>query len=78
LSYWIVHALLELLLKLPQFGPHALADRFASHGEAPQTIPPANMQAATLKRAFGDHYVYAGLGTTLTMAPHPQQEAEAH
>jgi len=31
---------------LPQFGPHALADRFASHGEAPQTILPANVREA--------------------------------
>ena len=44
LSYGIMHAPLELLLKLPQFGPHALADRFASHGVAPQTILPANVR----------------------------------
>jgi len=41
-----MHAPLELLLKLPQFGPHALADRSASHGEAPQTILPANVREA--------------------------------
>ena len=29
-----------------------------------------------LKRAFGDHYVYAGLGTTLTTTPDPQQGAD--
>jgi hypothetical protein len=46
LSYRIMHALLELLLKLPQFGPHALADRFASHGETPQPILPANVREA--------------------------------
>jgi len=46
LSYRIMHAPLELLLKLPQFGPHAFADRFASHGEAPQTILPANVREA--------------------------------
>lgn len=34
LSYGIMHAFLKLLLKLPQFAPHALADRFASHGES--------------------------------------------
>ena len=41
-----MHALLEFLLKLPQFGPHALADRFASHGETPQPILPANVREA--------------------------------
>ena len=46
LSYGIVHASMKLLLKLPQFAPHALADRFASHGEAPQTILPANVREA--------------------------------
>ena len=46
LSYGIVHAPLELLLKLPQFGPHALADRFAPYGEAPQAILPANVREA--------------------------------
>ena len=35
LSYGIMHAPMEFLLKLPQFGSRALADRFASHGEAP-------------------------------------------
>ena len=44
LSYGIMHAPMELLLKLPQFGPHALADRFASHGEVPQSILPANVR----------------------------------
>ena len=46
LSYRIMHASMKLLLKLPQFAPHALADRFASHGEAPQFILPANMREA--------------------------------
>lgn len=31
-----------------------------------------------LKRAFGDHYVYAGLGTTLTMTVRLPQAAEMH
>jgi hypothetical protein len=44
LGYGIVHAPLEFLLKLPQFGPHALADRFASHGEVPQTILPFTLK----------------------------------
>ena len=43
-SYRIMHASMKLLLKLPQFGPHALADRFASHGEVPQSILPANVR----------------------------------
>ena len=30
---------------------------------------------SALKRAFGDHYVFAGLGTTLTITPRPKQEA---
>ena len=46
LCYGIMHAPMELLLKLPQFGPHALADRLASHGEAPQSILPANVREA--------------------------------
>ena len=29
-----------------------------------------------LKRAFGDHYVYAGLGATLTVTARPKKEAE--
>jgi hypothetical protein len=41
-----MHASMKLLLKLPQFAPHALADRFASHGEAPQSILPANVREA--------------------------------
>jgi hypothetical protein len=44
LSYGIMHASMKLLLELPQFAPHALADRFASHGEAPQAILPANVR----------------------------------
>lgn len=31
-----------------------------------------------LKKAFGDHYVYAGLGTTLPMTASPPQVAEMH
>jgi len=31
-----------------------------------------------LKRAFGDHYVYAGLGTTFRMTARPPQAAEMH
>ena len=46
LSYGIMHAFLKLLLKLPQFAPHTLADRFASHGEASQSILPANVREA--------------------------------
>jgi hypothetical protein len=46
LSYGIMHASMKLLLKLPQFAPHALADRFASHGEVPQPILPANVREA--------------------------------
>ena len=46
LSYGIMHASLKLLLKLPQFAPHALADRFASHGEVPQSILPADVREA--------------------------------
>jgi hypothetical protein len=44
LSYRIMHASLKLLLKLPQFAPHALADRFTSHGEVPQSILPADVR----------------------------------
>jgi 7,8-dihydropterin-6-yl-methyl-4-(beta-D-ribofuranosyl)aminobenzene 5'-phosphate synthase len=53
----------------------ALHDRFKVEYVAPGhcTGEPA---FAALRRVFGDHYVYAGLGTTLTMTPHPQQEAE--
>ena len=46
LSYRIMHASMKLLLKLPQFAPHALADRFASDGEVPQPILPANVREA--------------------------------
>ena len=46
LSYGIGHASMKLLLKLLQFAPHALADRFASHGEAPHTILPADVREA--------------------------------
>ena len=46
LCYGIMHAPMELLLKLPQFGSHALADRFASHGEVHQSILPANVREA--------------------------------
>jgi 7,8-dihydropterin-6-yl-methyl-4-(beta-D-ribofuranosyl)aminobenzene 5'-phosphate synthase len=55
----------------------ALHDRFKVEYVAPGhcTGEPA---FTALKRAFGDHYIYAGLGTTLTMTPHPQQEAEMH
>jgi 7,8-dihydropterin-6-yl-methyl-4-(beta-D-ribofuranosyl)aminobenzene 5'-phosphate synthase len=54
-----------------------LHDRFKVEYVAPGhcTGEPA---FTALKRAFGDHYVYAGLGTTLTMTPRPQQEAEMH
>ena len=44
LSYGIMHASMKLLLKLPQFALHALADRFASHGEVSQSILPADMR----------------------------------
>ena len=55
----------------------ALHDRFKVEYVAPGhcTGEPA---FAALRRVFGDHYVYAGLGTTLTMTPHPHQEAEFH
>ena len=33
LTHRIVHASMKLLLKLPQFAPHALADRQAPHRE---------------------------------------------
>src|SRR6516162_10523447 len=46
LRYGIVHAQMELLLDLPQFGSHALADRRASNGELPQTILPADVREA--------------------------------
>src|SRR5215471_9226285 len=46
LRHRIMHAPMELLLNLPQFGSHALADRHASHGEAPQTILPAHVREA--------------------------------
>jgi 7,8-dihydropterin-6-yl-methyl-4-(beta-D-ribofuranosyl)aminobenzene 5'-phosphate synthase len=51
----------------------ALHDRFKVEYVAPGhcTGEPA---FTALKRAFGDHYVYAGLGTTLTMTPRSQQE----
>jgi|GEM_PF-5464549 len=35
---------LKLLLKLPQFARMQLADRFASHGEVPQSILPADVR----------------------------------
>jgi len=55
----------------------ALHDRFKVEYVGPGhcTGEPA---FTALKRAFGDHYVYAGLGTTLTMTPHPQKTAEMH
>ena len=55
----------------------ALHDRFKVEYVAPGhcTGEPA---FTALKRAFGDHYVYAGLGTALTMSLRPQQEAEMH
>src|SRR6266513_5456849 len=34
----IVHARVELLLDLSQLGPHALADRLASHGKSPDPV----------------------------------------
>jgi hypothetical protein len=37
---------MKLLLKLLQFAPHAFADRFASHGEAPESILPADVREA--------------------------------
>ena len=46
LSYGIMHASMKLLLKLLQFAPHAFADRFASHGEAPESILPADVREA--------------------------------
>jgi hypothetical protein len=46
LRYRIMDTPLELLLELLQLVPHALADRFASHREAPQTILPANVREA--------------------------------
>lgn len=55
----------------------ALHDRFRVEYIAPGhcTGEPA---FTALKRAFGDHYVYAGLGTTLTMPVIPPQAAEMH
>ena len=49
---------LELLLKLPQFGPHALADRFASHGKSGSPFPsvcdaPCCLHPAPKISAFG-------------------------
>ena len=35
LTHGIVHTLTELLLNLPQFRPHAFANRLAPHGEPP-------------------------------------------
>jgi metal-dependent hydrolase (beta-lactamase superfamily II) len=48
----------------------ALHDRFKVEYIAPGhcTGEPA---FTALKRAFGDHYLYAGLGTTLTLNPAP-------
>jgi 7,8-dihydropterin-6-yl-methyl-4-(beta-D-ribofuranosyl)aminobenzene 5'-phosphate synthase len=55
----------------------ALHDRFKVEYVAPGhcTGEPA---FTALKKAFGDHYIYAGLGTTLSMTPRPKQEAEMH
>src|SRR5207244_12904171 len=39
----IVHARVELLLDLSQLGPHALADRLASHGKSPDPVLCADM-----------------------------------
>jgi 7,8-dihydropterin-6-yl-methyl-4-(beta-D-ribofuranosyl)aminobenzene 5'-phosphate synthase len=33
---------------------------------------------AALQKAFGDHYIYAGLGTTLNLGAHPRTAAERH
>lgn len=54
----------------------ALHDRFKVDYVAPGhcTGEPA---FAALKRAFGDRYVYAGLGTTLTLNTPPHQVAQA-
>src|SRR3974377_2403054 len=45
LTHWSVHASMKLLLKLPQFAPHALADRQAPHRE-PGSVLPANVREA--------------------------------
>jgi metal-dependent hydrolase (beta-lactamase superfamily II) len=52
----------------------ALHDRFKVEYVAPGhcTGQPA---FAALKRAFGDHYVYAGLGTTVSLDASPHQVA---
>jgi 7,8-dihydropterin-6-yl-methyl-4-(beta-D-ribofuranosyl)aminobenzene 5'-phosphate synthase len=33
---------------------------------------------AALRKAFGDHYVYAGLGSTISLAPTPGSIAKAN
>jgi len=43
LSYGIMHAPMELLLKLPQFRPHALADCFALQSKTPIPVFSADM-----------------------------------
>lgn len=55
----------------------ALHDRYKVEYVAPGhcTGEPA---FTALRKAFGDHYVYAGLGTTLAMTTRPQPEAEMH
>ena len=55
----------------------ALHDRFRVEYIAPGhcTGEPA---FTALKRAFGDRYVYAGLGTTLTISPRLKQETALH
>jgi 7,8-dihydropterin-6-yl-methyl-4-(beta-D-ribofuranosyl)aminobenzene 5'-phosphate synthase len=55
----------------------ALHDRFKVEYIAPGhcTGEPA---FTALKTVFGDHYVYAGLGTTLPMTARPPQAAEMH
>jgi hypothetical protein len=46
LGHGVVHTLAELLLNLPQLGPHALADRRAPHRESPYPVLPADVREA--------------------------------
>ena len=46
LGHRIVHTRTELLLNLPQLGPHAFADRLAPHRKSPQPILPADVREA--------------------------------
>src|SRR5437660_4978216 len=61
----IVHARVELLLDLSQLGPHALADRLASHGKSPD---PGSLRQTARTRS-GASFLDGAPVQTLPIAP---------